>query len=379
MAETDSVLFTIVSGGADSPNEWRDPEARRKALERIDYHGVSGLLVAERKLPDNWPDELIGELRGRATGQAMWELRHRALLCELLAAFASREVVAILLKGTAIAYDLYEEPSARARGDTDIYVPRPDIPQARSILEGLGFEQVMEGSLMPDGLRLQEAWTIRTADGQEHCIDLHWAVLNSHALADLFTESECRAAARRLPRLCETALALDRPRMLTHACVHRQLHVTAPYFVEDRTYYGGDRLIWFRDIFLLADSLSERQLDEFLRIADHKGVFDICRGAVSLAYEQMGLRPPQWARTSSPVIRTRASAYLKASQSRRALMDLRAVAGLRAKLAYFAAQALPNGALVRAKYPGMRSWPIPFLYARRFAELLLPRPGHGRD
>jgi hypothetical protein len=167
--------------------------------------------------------------------------------------------------------------------------------------------------------------------------------------------------------------------MLIHACVHRQLHVAAPYFVEDRTYFGGDRLIWLRDIFLLANSLSDREWNEFAALAEEKGVSEVCRESVALAYDRHGTAPTrQFAAAPVADKRTRASSYLKGSQSKRALMDLRSVAGLRGKLVYFAVRALPSTAMIRAKYPRMRHLPVSFLYARRFVELLLPRPGRGR-
>ncbi len=48
--------------------------------------------------------------------------------------------------------------------------------------------------------------------------------------------------------------------------MHRVVHITAPYFVDDSIHYG-DRLIWLYDIHLLISQMPPQELTQFARLA----------------------------------------------------------------------------------------------------------------
>jgi len=345
-------------------------------LARVKYHGVAGLL---RDLPEamkGWPSKLIDGVRNEAVSLTMWELRHRHALSELLAELAAAKVVTVLLKGTALAYDLYRAPANRARGDSDILIDPANLATARSVLERLGFKRTGGSGELDDPFALQEVWTRAFDQGRRHHIDLHWQLLNCPALEGVFPVAECVANRMALPRLCPEAMGMDRARTLIHTCIHRMLNFTSPYFVGDRTYFGGDRLIWLNDIDLLARALSDVEWKSLVRLALEKGVAAACLEGLTSA--QLHLATPfstavrDALSAASPS--SQPAAYLRARQFGRAWLDLRATRGFWRKIGYARARALPSTAFIRNKYSQQRQLPVPILYARRMVDLFRARP-----
>lgn len=356
------------SGGADA------------VVARIEYHGIAGLL---RDLPEamaGWPVAVTKRICDGAMAQAMWELRHREIVRELLGKLAAADLLVILLKGTALAYDLYRAPATRDRGDTDLLVNPVDLAETRIVLRRLGFERT-SGDGRGDDFCLQEVWR-RTGDGDTtHHIDLHWQLLNSPALEGVLPVAECAASRIALPRLGSDAWAMDRVRTLIHTCIHRTLHFTSPYFVGDRTYYGGDRLIWLHDIHLLAEAMSPDQWQSLSRLAPSKGAAAACLDGLLTAQRFLATPLPASVREAlgaAPPGQS-ASAYLRSRQLGRAWRDLRAIRGSRRKIAYLRARTLPATAFVRDKYPQHADLPLPLLYARRLFDLVRARPTQGPE
>ena len=96
------------------PPRWPDDTegGGRRLLDRLHYHGLAGLLVHA-----GWPASIGAAIEREAVARAMWELRHRQVMARLLGALDKAKVPALLLKGTAYAYRLYDEP-AFLRGQT---------------------------------------------------------------------------------------------------------------------------------------------------------------------------------------------------------------------------------------------------------------------
>ena len=223
-------------GEASWPREWRGEDLLEGVLVRIDYHGVGALLNEARDCLDGWPQSILDEVRARALAQSMWELRSEALISPLLERLAARHLPSLLLKGSALAYDLYPNPALRARGDTDLLVRGADVEAAREVLRDTGLRRQFLAEDLPEGLRAQESWVFAASDGSTHVLDLHWHVLNAPALYEAFDFEVLWRTKRPLKRLGEAAFAPSRPMMLAHACVHRAFHECAPYFVGGRTY-----------------------------------------------------------------------------------------------------------------------------------------------
>ena len=358
------------------PDSWNGQNAPRAVLDEILYHGVAGLLARNGSSLDGLPDEVAAAVQSQAVAQAMWELRHRALLAELLSSLAEERIVPLFLKGTAVAYDLYDPPANRARGDSDLLVARHDVGKAQRVLKALGYRAANDER----GVRetdLQQSWSLTCEDGSSHCIDLHWQVMNSPAFADVLTYEECLAASVALPRLAPNARGLDRVRTLMHTCLHRAIHITSPYVVGGRTYYGGDRLIWVYDIHLLGTALTPDEWLRFRVLARQYGAAAVCLDGLRAAQQAFATPIPEEVCAELGIApRTEKISHymLHSRQLGRAWRDLLAVRGVRRKLAYLHSRLWPSARFVQDKYGRGPGSPVAHLYLRRIAEFVRPRP-----
>ena len=120
------------------PKEWQGEFQSETALKmfwsRIDYHGICVLLHAANTQFHDWPSKLISRIAEEARLAGLWEVTHGAALAKLLKALADAGVDAVLMKGTALAYSVYDDPSARRRGDSDLLIRPADLERARKVL-----------------------------------------------------------------------------------------------------------------------------------------------------------------------------------------------------------------------------------------------------
>ena len=82
-------------------------------------------------------------------------LLNASVLGQLLRSLADAGVCAILLKGTAVACDLYASPATPARGDSDLRVAPADLDRARSALQEQGYLLDPSGGVMSEDFSLQ--------------------------------------------------------------------------------------------------------------------------------------------------------------------------------------------------------------------------------
>lgn len=353
---------------------WTGRAAISRFVARAEYHGVAALLADSPDLMAGWPAPAADALNEQALVRAMWEMRHRALLGALLEQLAQRGVAALLLKGTALAYDVYANPVARMRGDTDLLVAPEDRPAARAALAQTGFSLQDDLSELDGNWRLQEIWSCGA--GGLHAIDLHWQAINSRVIGGILPTRALFERARPLPQLGPHALAPARADLLLHAIVHRAGHATAPYFSGGDAHFSADRLIWLVDVDLLARAMDEKEWGRFCNAARRAGIAAMCRQALADSASIFATPVPCAAldSLSAPQPRGIHMRYLCAiSPVRRSWMEVAAVPGWRARAAYLLARIFPRAAFLRARYSELRGWPLPLLYARRIAELLMRR------
>lgn len=373
-AMMDAWLAALLRGEAPL---WPDDASRvddAEALaDRAIYHGLAGLLVDAL---DVWPSAPAARLKAHALAQAMWEIRHRLLVVRLLQELDVRGVEPILLKGTALAYDLYEYPAVRSRGDTDMLITRAELAVTREVLAALGFERASHGEALVGDMHRQEIWTHAASENGRHDIDLHWQVMNSPFLEPLFPHAECAAGALALPRLCAPARSMARVPMLLHLCLHRAVHVSNPYYVDGVPYFGGDRLIWAEDLHRVAQVLSPADWVEFAEAAEAKSVAAICHDALAFAQRMRGtvIPAPIAHRLARADESSAVAQYLfRSGQMARAWRDLRATRGLGGKLRFVLAQALPSRGFMADNYPQWQGRPLALQYGQRLVGIAARR------
>ena len=347
-----------------------DPEL---VAERALYHGLAGLLTGPGIA--DWPERLRSRLRQQALAQVMWELRHKIVLTELLNALAAAGIKVVVLKGTALAYRYYSNPAARARGDSDLLIAPEALAKARHVLREQGFTPFFEADADPS-LRLQEPWSLSLPEGSKHEIDLHWSALNTPALDRLIPVETALSQAHALPALGPAAWMLPPHLALLHTCLHRAMHVTSPYFVDGAMHYGGDRLIWLKDIDVMLRALEASDVVAFEVVAKEAQVGPICAQALQTAHDLLAtpLAEDATDRLHRMPVGVAGRYLTHTHQARRAMEDFNAVQGFGGKLQYLWNRLFPPADFMRAKYPGLAHRPLALLYLRRSLEFWRPRP-----
>jgi len=344
------------------------------AARRVTFHGIAGLLQDRTTLLLDWPEDLRRYIREQARAQAFWELRHKELIAEVIEAFDATQVRSVVLKGTAIAYSLYDNPSARARGDTDLLISELDLPIAMTVLEDLGWVSVSATHGKFGDVQQQDLWQFHDASGFSHDIDLHWQLTNSVALKNVLTVEEVFDKSVALERLSLHSKAPDPSSAFIHGLINGARHKVTGYFSVDRLEYGPGRLIWAYDLKLQTSSLTEKEWHELANLSQERGVAKICSMALEFAQERVGVNIPkhilrQLTKASHDTAETR---YLTSrSGAERGLKDLRATPGIKNKIFLLLARAFPKPDLLKIKYPNHGNWPLPLLYSKRIIEALV--------
>lgn len=250
-------LAAVLRGDAAAWPDSLTNSLTAEELRAIVEHGVGPLVYASLRLPP---------LRNDALHAAALEPLRAIDLAEVLSALARRGVEALILKGTALAYDLYPAPELRPRSDTDLLIARDDLPAVRATMLALGFEE-HPSSGDEHGLR-QAVFT--RAPGMVY--DVHWAATNVPAFDAVLQFAELRTRALELPLLGPHARGLSHVDALLMACIHRVAH-----------HHDSDRLIWLVDIDLLRQRLSRQEHERFWRLASEGRVVGVCARSIEVA------------------------------------------------------------------------------------------------
>jgi hypothetical protein len=369
MNETESLLCAALRGDNPAWPVAGDADFTAAFLERSVYHGVQPLfhylVEREQAIARGWPQAVLAECHWQAIAWTVWELRHQALLKQVLELLAGMGVQPVLFKGTALAYGLYPGPALRSRGDTDLIVSFVDRVRVAEALEGLGF--VRDAGVSGDFIRAHAHFSLTEADGSSHRLDLHWRINNSPLLARLFTYEELWSRAQALPELGPYAFATSTLDALLLACLHRSGHNQSPYYVDNVAHDSGDRLIRVYDIHLLARRLTQDEWHEFMDLATRKGLRAVYLEGLGLAQTCFrtsiesavieGLARPGH---PEPVVQ-----YLESSAVRRLWLDFCAIDRWRGKLGFLTETLFPPANYLRQKYRDAGSTWLPWRYRHR--------------
>src|SRR5205814_5612402 len=99
----------------------------------------SRLIETHGMLPVVYAYSGISSLHDAALRAAAVEALRLADLREVLAALREKRVQPLIVKGTALAYSIYDAPELRPRGDTDLLIDENEIDAVRDALTPLGF------------------------------------------------------------------------------------------------------------------------------------------------------------------------------------------------------------------------------------------------
>lgn len=233
-------LLVALAGGEHRPDQVITVELIAAARE----HGVAKLLY-DLQRAEGGPD------LSEATATVLLDIARQETAVELarmlgtklvLDCLASAGVPVLLLKGSALAYWLYDNPAQRSRCDLDILVAdKASATRAITALEENGYQLSIEAA--DRSAEFEVALERRLPGGMLHRVDLHWRVLNHARLAEGLTFADLDAGAIDIPALASGARGLGPVHALLHALLHRITNMPSGQH---------DRLIWLYDIHLLA-------------------------------------------------------------------------------------------------------------------------------
>ncbi len=230
-------LAALVSGraGARERLERLDEQAAAHAIAVAREHGVEAWLVAAVS---------AGAVAVQGSAQRSRFIaartRTRADLQKLGAVLDSVAPGWVVVKGQALAEDLYPRPHFRHAIDTDVLVAPADFESAVDTLIDSGWRLIdrnwpLLSQTHPGELRL------RSPSGE--LLDLHWNLLNTPALRRRFPiETAGLLAGRR--RLASGLPVLAPADQLAHLGIHGALS-------------GANRLVWLLDAALAASAIED--------------------------------------------------------------------------------------------------------------------------
>jgi len=331
------------------PAAWPSGIATDAVTESMGQHGI-GPLVYSRLSDDWWP--IRTALRDVAIRAAAAESLRLEDLRALLAALAERGIRVVVIKGTALAYDLYPAPELRPRGDTDLLIAESDLDALRALMNDLGYATQLTSG---DSLAVRQQSFSRGG----HVYDVHWDVCNSPVLREALPAAEVIRRAIAVPRIAANALAPSYVDALLLACIHRVVH-----------HHDNERLIWLYDIHLLLESMSADEHSQFWRMAAERRVVTICERSIDLADAWFAAAPHD--RAVKEFGDEPSAAFLDQRRSRAAVLrsELNSL-GWRERFRRLRELALPPADFMRQSFPSAPTIALPALYVWRGARGML--------
>lgn len=355
--EDQAALIARALAGDVSPSAFaaREPEALAATAQD---HGVEGLLWKALQELDSEPARRVeAVLHARARAAVVRDLFTRRDLQAALDALEAAAVPALVIKGAALAYDVYPESWLRPRTDTDVLVRHEDVPAACAALEAGGYvrsQALTSGTLVSH----QIAFERPDAHGQRHVVDLHWKIVNPHILADTLDFEVLWRERRPVPALGPAAHAPSLVASAVLACIHRLAH-----------HQGLDRLIWLYDLRLLTHRFDAADWSALERLACGRRVAGLCLDGLLQARERLGGALPPL--TESALRRAApgepSHRYLEGVVHRRDVLtsDLGVLPSWRDRLTLLREHVFPPPAFIRERYGVKSPILLPVLYVHR--------------
>lgn len=155
----------------ESPIDWNAIAelAARHGIEPLVAHGV----LARRT--EIIPPAVIFQMREELRRIAARGLQRAGELLRITAALEQAGVPAIPYKGPSLAQILYRNLGLRDSVDLDILVRKDQVPQARDVLFGLGYELPREMSAATFAVTLRSNCELLLVHPDGHLVELQWA------------------------------------------------------------------------------------------------------------------------------------------------------------------------------------------------------------
>jgi hypothetical protein len=213
------------------------------------YHGLAALIYTHlRQAGVEMPDSVRRTLAAITVRQERAAKIQAEALAQILDCFDRAGVAALVLKGGALAHQIYASPGLRPMYDLDLLVRAADAQQAQSLLSGLGFQ--VSAPMGPGGFHQHLPPAMRTVNGQQIVVEIHINLFQQNQPflpSATFEELADRSVEFRLGD--RTARTLGPEEMLWHVYRHAFCN-SLPW--------SHLRLIWVADVVSVVEAWHER-------------------------------------------------------------------------------------------------------------------------
>jgi hypothetical protein len=246
----------------------------------------------------------------------------------------------------------------RSRCDADLLLPsRDEAERAWRVLQTLGYQRpnAVSGDLISHELGCYKTGP----GGLTFALDVHWRLSNNTLFAERFTFAELAAAAMPIPALGPPARGLSAVHALLLACMHRIGHLPAG---------NADRLIWLYDIHRLVQRLTDEQRQQWMTLAEERGVCGPCLDGLSTAQTWLATVLPEAVlrRLRAGAARERFDPRQARSQWRFAWLIFRTLPSTAARRRWLGQHLFPEADYMRRKYDFQHPGWLPWFYGVRF-------------
>jgi hypothetical protein len=355
MTSSLNILERVLKGDLSwaSSEDWRPQDV----VDAADEHGVAAL-VADALQSVTAPAAALRDALEPSVARAVArDLLVRRELARLLGAMDAAGVPALVIKGSALAYTVYQHPWERQRTDTDLIVHPGMVAAASRVLETFGYSKsnaLTSGTLVSHQLAFER----QDAHGLRHVIDLHWKIVNPQILADVAPFDELWLDRLPAPALAPTAWVPSLVDSTMLACIHRLAH-----------HQGQDRLIWLWDLKVLTAAYGPDDWGVLADRARRRRVAGLCLDGLLQSRERVGVALPERAEAA---LRQAAPGepshrYLEGAVHRRDVLasDLGALPSWKDRLRLLREHAFPPPEFIRERYGVRSSFLLPVLYVHR--------------
>ena len=373
MSDTDSIdeflAGTLRAVRAQSAAPWAlGPDANWKHVwDRIEYHGVAFLLNTYAKHLSDWPSALLGRMTEEARLIALWETTHLKAVSEVIETLDQAGIETVLMKGTALAYSLHDEPATRRRGDSDLLIRPKDLTRTRETLRSLGWYRKED----PHGLYYQEGWLHDAAGFFVHAIDLHWEPSDRPVLQEMLPLKAFYVDRRPVPRLHEAARRPNPGLMILHATINQKWHALHGYHSESGRLASPRRLIWSVDLDLLCKSMEKSDWTWLEAHCAAHGVGPLVAEALGGMQHDLGNQIPGDSLTAlktNPLDETLSDYFANPDSLTQFWIDLKKANSFKKKSNLIKTRAFPPREHLLEKYPSASRWPTALLQGRLLIE-----------
>ena len=210
---------------AGAPLQWADLQIDEDALLELcraeDLSALCFHRLSRSAAEETWPPRLRESLSDAAHMRAGEELLRGAEIRAVLDALTRAGVTPILIKGTPLAYTVYDAPALRPREDTDLLIAPADVDIARRVLSSLGYSATVHCDDLFSQFEMQKVDRF----GVCHVFDVHWKISTQPVFdegPDATTSMLPRA--QPVPALGPHAMAAGSVDALLLACIHPVMH-----------------------------------------------------------------------------------------------------------------------------------------------------------